>query len=338
MNIRKFIVAVGVGLCIGACSAFAALWIRAQWFKPKPADLLHVNVSVLNFEASTLLVVARDQHFFEKYGLDVALRTDAQVISEEYTLLQKEQTDVVVGTDYGFVSNVSLTTSTTILASIGSKQSVTRIIARKNAGITRITDIRGKKIGVPENTIASFQAGLFLGNNNIPLTDVTFVYVSPDALGRALSSGEVDAVAIWDPIATMIEQQLGNSVVSWNSTEEATNLLLITDHRLTQYPEHIQGLLRALIDAEIYTKSHAKEAQASVVSAFNLSPAYVADIWQWYDFSVSLPQEVVVRMENQFDWMMRHQLLPPHADKGFYQSFDARYLKSIDPNRVSLIQ
>src|SRR5436305_10300846 len=84
-----------------------------------------------------------------------------------------------------------------------------RVQAGKNSSINAITDLRGKRIGIPGMGTPPFIfANRVLGANGIdPSKDITWRVFPAGELGLALDKGEVDAVADSDPIGSLLIAQ-----------------------------------------------------------------------------------------------------------------------------------
>ena len=73
------------------------------------------------------------------------------------------------------------------------------IIVPKDSPIQTLTDLRGKKIAIPQGSSAHGLALLALKSVGLTPQDVEFVYLSPAAGATAFNTGKVDAWSIWNP-------------------------------------------------------------------------------------------------------------------------------------------
>jgi sulfonate transport system substrate-binding protein len=96
------------------------------------------------------------------------------------------------------------------------------LLVRPGAGIRKVADLRGKRIAVVRGSPAHLLVAQALKNANVPDTAVTYVFLLPGDAKAALSTGAVDAWAIWDPYLAIGEKQDHLSVLltSEGVTEE----------------------------------------------------------------------------------------------------------------------
>jgi sulfonate transport system substrate-binding protein len=73
------------------------------------------------------------------------------------------------------------------------------IIVAKDSPIHTLTDLRGKKIAIPQGSSAHGLALLALKSVGLTPNDVQLVYLSPAAGATAFNTGKVDAWSIWNP-------------------------------------------------------------------------------------------------------------------------------------------
>jgi len=72
-----------------------------------------------------------------------------------------------------------------------------RIVARRSAGISRLSDLKGKKVGTSLSTSAHYFLSKMARTAGLSETDVTAVAVRLPDMPAAIKQGDVDAIAIW---------------------------------------------------------------------------------------------------------------------------------------------
>ncbi|MBQ8977455.1 MAG: ABC transporter substrate-binding protein [Succinivibrionaceae bacterium] len=145
-----------------------------------------------------------------------------------------------------------------------------KIFALPNSGITKIADLKGKRIGVPglagaEALVA--KRALFLNNIKIDPRDseVEFVVFSRNELGQALQNGIVDAVSLGDPVAAqMVDAYNANLIVDTAKTPEFALeyccAAFISKLLAEKHPEIAAAFTRAILKASAWVAEHPEEA------------------------------------------------------------------------------
>ena len=83
-------------------------------------------------------------------------------------------------------------------------ESFYRIVARRSAGISKVSDLKGKRITTPRNTSAHWFLEKMLRTAKLTEADVTIVPITPVTdMSKALKDGRVDAIAMWEPEAQL---------------------------------------------------------------------------------------------------------------------------------------
>jgi hypothetical protein len=88
-----------------------------------------------------------------------------------------------------------------------------RIVARRSAGIRRLVDLRGKRVGTPANTSAEYYLSKMLRTVKLDEPDVTVVAMPVADMAAAMKRGDVDAVSGWEPGAQDSMAALGADAI-----------------------------------------------------------------------------------------------------------------------------
>ncbi|MGB9144056.1 MAG: taurine ABC transporter substrate-binding protein [Aestuariivirga sp.] len=73
------------------------------------------------------------------------------------------------------------------------------LIARDGAGITKVEDLKGKKVAVPLGSTAHYSLMGALKNAGLTSADVEVIGMKPDQISAAWDQGQIDATFIWEP-------------------------------------------------------------------------------------------------------------------------------------------
>jgi taurine transport system substrate-binding protein len=73
------------------------------------------------------------------------------------------------------------------------------LIARDGSGITKVEDLKGKKVGVPLGSTAHYSLMGAIKNAGLSPTDVEVIGMKPDQITAAWDQGQIDATFVWEP-------------------------------------------------------------------------------------------------------------------------------------------
>ena len=145
-----------------------------------------------------LVMIAEDQGFFSKQGVDVKVKYYASgklalngMFSGEVDLATPAETPIV------FSSFERMDFS--IVATIGSSDNDPKIVARKDRGIQKPGNLRGKCIATQKASAVHFFLHSFLVRNGLSEKDIKLSFKHPDELVPALAKGEIDAFSMREP-------------------------------------------------------------------------------------------------------------------------------------------
>jgi len=125
---------------------------------------------------------------------------------------------VDIGTDIGDVPPINGAATESGFKVIGAivppsfKQAGNYLILPKGSTIKKLTDLKGKQVGVPFGSSAHGFLLNAVQSVGLSPTTVKFVNLPPAALQAAFNGGKVDAIAIWNPQAA-VDLENGASVL-----------------------------------------------------------------------------------------------------------------------------
>lgn len=137
------------------------------------------------------------------------------------------------------------------------QQPIYQIVALKGSGITKIEDIKGKTIGVPDMSAGSvpFMRTILKRSNIDPDTDVKWVSVGfGGPAANAFRQKVIDVWAAWDTIVAALENngfEFDQLAPDW-ARGMPGNVLITTEESLAKNPERAMKIARGIAEASIY--------------------------------------------------------------------------------------
>ena len=93
------------------------------------------------------------------------------------------------------------------------------LIARNDAGIASVADLKGKTVAVPIGSTAHYSLMGALQHEGLSEADVNIVGMKPDDIAAAWGQGTVDAAWIWQPVQSEILKS-GSLIIGADQTAE----------------------------------------------------------------------------------------------------------------------
>ena len=134
------------------------------------------------------------------------------------------------------------------------------MIARTGTGITDFAGLKGRKVAVPFGSGAHPYVVQRLRESNLTIGTgpdaVELINVSPAEAVPTLLQGAVDAVATWEPTATIMENKnLGRSI----EDKRYVGLLTLRKEVVEKHPEEVVALIKSLIEANLYVAKNREQ-------------------------------------------------------------------------------
>jgi NitT/TauT family transport system substrate-binding protein len=212
------------------------------------------------------------------------------------------------------------------------------IIGRKDRGIRNISDLKGKKIGVPRGTICEFFLGRFLDLNGISLRDVTLVDVKATEAVDTIASGAVDGIIYFQPYVYAMKNRLGtNGIIGRaQSNQLLYGVLSYRGGWIAKHPDLIEKFLRALSQAEDYLVNHPVEARAIVQERLHFSAEYMTAVWLEHQFTLSLEQSLLIAMNDEGRWAIDNNFTSEKTSLDFRDYIYTKGLEKVKPDAVNI--
>ncbi len=207
------------------------------------------EVELTRFHSATDVIQA-----FRNEAIDVAALT-----LDEAMLLVQDGFDIQVF----FVTDVS--------------QGADVILTMADSGITGIADLAGRTIGVESSALGAYVLARAVQLNGIPLDSVNTAYVTADGSKAALLSGEVDAVATFDPYRShLLEVGAVEIFSSREMPNEIVDVLVTRTAYSERNPAALRMLTRAWLKAVDFFMQEPGRASVMIGKRFQILPNEVS--------------------------------------------------------------
>ncbi len=232
-----------------------------------------VKLSLTTWVGYSPFYVADGMGMYKKQGLDVTLKT----FSDPAMLPSSVTSKAVDG---------SLMTYDQLIgaAAQGQKLKVVMPIDYSNGGdavladksITKITDLKGKKVAYSPLSPSDFLISYALKVNGMSVKDINPVNMAPEAIPTAMASKAVPAGVTYEPnVSQILAMNGGSQFKTIYTSKEAPGLIadvmVFDEAYIKKYPKNISGLIKAYLEGLAYMKSNPKEASEIIGKAIGVS-------------------------------------------------------------------
>lgn len=313
----------------------AALWL---WLAPGPAVAAELRLAVSSGPVSLPIYVAHAQRYFENEGVAVRLR-ECSSGRHCVQMLNQGQADLATAAELLVTLESFKGSDLALIATLSTSTRHIKLVARQAAGIHAPQDLRGKRVATVRGTSAQYFLDSWLVFHEIDPAEVQTVPLAPEQLGAALQRHEVDAVAIWEPVASAAAGALGaDARVLPNPRVYTQHFTLVTGRpTIAAQRADLTGVLRALQHAERLITE--QPAQARALLSARLHSSSDADLMAEHDYRLQLQQSLIATLEGEARWAVRNGHATPSAPGGnLLRCIDASLLRGIAPLAVSLVR
>jgi len=209
------------------------------------------------------------------------------------------------------------------------------IIANRHTQIASVRDLAGRRLGLPLGTSAHMawtQLAEFAGldSDAVELVDLPL-----DQQAEALASNRVDAIATWEPWASVAVTRLGEAALRLDTRHVYTVDWMLVARRdwAASHPDAVDRVLRTYVEAirmlveDPSLASHLVHP-AGEVSSPVIDPTSI--------LRLRLSWSTLVAIHSAIEWQLEREGRPAWEGPDPHEFIDPRHLLRIDPDAVYL--
>ena len=273
----------------------------ARWIELSP-----VVVAAESFYPQRLTVPAGGVGSITSKAADLATNAETQLLRESVT-----------NPDLRIIMTVS--------------ESFYRLVARRSAGINKLSDLKGKRVLAPRLTSAHYYLVSMLRSAGLTEEDVTMVTLpaaSPAEAtltapasrfrnAQALARGEVDVIATFEPEPEAAVRMLGNDAIVLQDRKvyrEAFNLhARVQDLADPEKRRAIVRFVKAAADASAALKKDPKPYLPHISSVIGFSEEEIGWGWRETEFPVHIIPDMLDVLDVEEQWLAKVSNRPPRS-------------------------
>jgi len=298
-----------------------------------------ITIGVEQGPLLALMMIAEDQGFFSKQGVDVTIKYYTTGKLALHGMFAGE-VDLATPAETTFVFSSFERGDFSIVATIGSSDNDQVIIARKDRGIRIAEELRGKGISASRTAAGHFFLHCFLIKNGLSEKDIKLSFKHPDELIPALSKGEIDAFSAMTVFSKKAKTLLGDNIIVFEEPGlylKTYNLVAFNTF-IKDRSQVVKSILQALTKSEEFAKKYPEHAQRIVSKKTGLTKSEIAGFWPNLRYGVSLEQSLLTSLENEARWAIRNKLTDRKKIPNYLNFIYLDALEAVKPKGVTLIR
>jgi ABC-type nitrate/sulfonate/bicarbonate transport system substrate-binding protein len=286
---------------------------------------------------ATLNIIAQQQGYFAQQEVDVELRV-IEAGSKAVAMMLNDELDISESTIFALVSNSFNRRDFKIYTQVSISGNDNMIVARKDKGIRKITDLKGKRVGVLKGGFPHYVLDLMLLNAGVDSKKIQLVFEGPDRLYQMLSSGELDAACLFGGWIDKATKNLKDNAVLFHD-EKLVRVTVVHAGKTGTFernPQLFSRILKAYVKAEDYVKKNPDAALRAAVEYLKLDMSNAQKVWKPKMVHVALEQSLIKDMENLAQWHIDVGLQNSPKIPNYLDFINFRNLTEVDPKRVNI--
>ncbi len=286
-----------------------------------------LNIAIQPVVGFLPLYIMKDNQSLEKALSDAGYHVD--VTYTEYESGPPENEAFAAGlADIGVLGNVPALTGIAsgqdrkIIGIAYNGEATEAIIVPKDSDIKKVSDLKGKKIGLVVGSIAQNLVLAVFQENKLNFSDVTFVNLSAGEQQQALETKEVDAVATWEPTISKLTAD-GKNVVLADGTGVflGENPIIARGKYIDANPEIVQIFFDEYKKAVQLLKDDTEKYAEKYSSNFGLEKNIIRAALTHVNEPVAITEEDVSDLQNTAEFLKNENLISAEIKVKDYVDF-----------------
>jgi len=304
------------------------------------SSLPSIRLGTTQAPPSWLIHIAEFKGYFKEQGLNVEI-TRFKSGKRALKGLFAGKVDIATTAEGPVVFNSFKRNDFSIIATIGQSTNDNVIVARKDRGILKPSDISGKILATQGSSAAHYFLHLFILKQQLTEQDVRQMFMKINKLPEAIAAGKADAIATREPFVSEAMELLGDKGIIFESPclyTKTFNLAVFNSY-LDANPEILIKFLKALLQAEKFVQNNPEQAIMFFENNFKLARHKVVMALKFLDLRLVLQQSLFSIMQDEAHWVVSNKLVNADAkDTPYFLNYiNLRTLKKVNRSAVSIL-
>jgi len=215
-----------------------------------------ITVGVMSSMDYLPLAVAEREGYFTKHGVTVKLQKFLSANERDAAI----QSGVVDGAVTDYTSAALVQAGGFNLKLVSKCQAPFYIVAGSKSGVNNLSELKGKKIAVSQNTVIDFCVDMALESVALNQNDVEKVEVNKIPLRlEMMRNNKIDATGLPNPFALIAKNDNCKLLISMDSLEYTVTGIIFTEKAIEAKADAIKKMYAAYNEGAEYLRTHSVE-------------------------------------------------------------------------------
>ena len=303
-----------------------------------PAQAAAITLGLARSPLALPVHIAQVEGYFAAEGLQVRVLECPSGLRCLRAMLDG-QADLATVADTALTFTAFERSDFAVLATVSRTRSDSKIVGRRSRGIVLPRDLVGRKVGVLAGTSAHYFLDAYLLVHGVDPAGVQTVPLQPEQTQNAITSGQVDAISVFEPYAYRAAAALGSdaTVLRDDGGIYMATFNLVARRALVGVRDaDLAAALRAVARAQALIRDDPAKAQALLRRWLDTDADFIAAVWPGLRFELSLDQGLLKTMESEARWALREGHVKATAMPNLLPLLHGAPLRAVDPDAVGI--
>jgi sulfonate transport system substrate-binding protein len=203
------------------------------------------------------------------------------------------------------------------------------VLVKPDSPIQSVADLKGKKVAYATGSYAQHLLALLLSNEGLTLDDVESINLGAGDQPAALTSGEVDAIVIWEQYISKLTSENQARVLADGTGIKKGNMItyFVSDYAEAN-PDVVKAYIKALNRANEILATDPDKAAETVAENFGVDTELMKKIIPNFTYTTDLTDDDIAEITKVKDFSLEAGII--NNDVNIDEFINTDYLKEIN--------
>lgn len=315
-------------LCFGLIFLLTACGTKTnENNKEEPNSVDHLNIARQMVLGYIPLYIMEDKGWLEEAladaGYDIKVTyTEFESGPPENEAFASGKQDIGVMGNVPAISGIASGQERDIIGIAYNGEKTLGILVQNDSKITAVDELVGKKIGIVIGSIAQDYLNSMLENAGLTMEEVELINLGVSELETALLTGQVDAVAMWNPEKLKIcADKAGRLLADGTGVYAGENVIVANKEYIAQNPEIVRIFMEQYQRGVEELKSDYEGYAEKYSAVTELPKELLIQTWEDSSFPVVLTSEDQLELEKTAEFLYEKKLINTSVNIKDYLDF-----------------